>query len=57
MSDKYIDNIVDDIYDIITKKGNWPFSFNTDDKLKLIKTMQLFYAKKKLREILSDPSH
>lgn len=50
MSDKYIDNIVDDIYDIITKKGNWPFSFNVDDKLKLIKTMQLFYTKKDTRD-------
>jgi hypothetical protein len=46
MTDKYIDNIVDDIYGIITRKGNWPFSFNADDKIKFLKTIQKFYEKK-----------
>ena len=39
MSEKYIESIVDDIYGIITKKGNWPFSFNVDDKIKFLKTI------------------
>jgi len=50
MSEKYIDNIVDDIYSIITKRGNWPFSFNADDKIKFLKTIQSFYVKKDTQE-------
>jgi hypothetical protein len=50
MSEKYIDNIVDDIYGIITKRGKWPFSFNADDKIKFLKTIQSFYVKKDTHE-------
>lgn len=50
MSEKYIENIVDDIYGIIIKRGNWPFSFNADDKIKFLKTIQSFYVKKDTHE-------
>ncbi len=50
MSEKYIDNIVDDIYGIITKRGNWPYSFNVDNKIKLLETIQAFYVKKDTRD-------
>jgi|688.fasta_scaffold314378_2 hypothetical protein len=46
MSENYIDNIVDEIYSIITKKGDWPFSFKADDKIKFLKTIQSFYETK-----------
>lgn len=50
MSENYIDNIVDEIYLIITKKGDWPFSLNIDDKLKFLKTIQTFYETKDTKD-------
>ena len=46
MTEKYIDNMVDDIYVIITKRGNWPNEFDADDKIKFLKTIQMFYENK-----------
>ena len=46
MSEKYINDIVDEIYKIVTSSGSWPNNFDIDQKVAILTNIQSFYESK-----------